>query len=257
MDSNIDYKYISNAIDELISLLGIKEEIPTDTIFKPFRAGNIKACIENIANWLGLPILVNLSYVPAHYQTRNAGIRFESSALSTTDDAGRGAEGISAQVLIPSNLPFYGSSGLNGFPINVKVSSNYKRYPDTFMLIMAHELSHIVLHSLWHGEKNNEIYTDLTTMILGFSSVMENGRKVVETREKFMSTETLTTTYGYLSDENFDYAFDRIGQIRQKNIDLKERLFNKVATYRKQLSSYKKEFFKFREFIGSHTFLLI
>jgi len=60
MNSKLDNQYVSNAIDELISVLGIKERIPLETIRKPFHAGNIKECIENIANYLGLPIVVNL-----------------------------------------------------------------------------------------------------------------------------------------------------------------------------------------------------
>ncbi len=253
MDSKLDNKYISNAIDELINLLGIKEEIPIEVIFKPFRAGKIKECIEKIAGYLGLPIVVNLSYVPARYQPGNTGNRFESSALATTDRAGRGVEGITAQVSIPSYLPSYGTSGLRNFPISVKISDNCPKYPETFMAIMTHELSHILLHSLLHKEKDNEFYTDLTAMILGFSNVMRNGRKVVETREKFMSTETLTTTYGYLSEEQFNFAFNKINKILKRNVnshvDSKKKLFKRLTGYKKQLSSYKKEVFRFKKFL--------
>jgi len=249
MGNNIDNKYVSNVIDELISLLGIKEHIPIVAIRKPFDAGNVKGCIEKIADYLGLPIVINLSYVPANYRTRNAGNRFESSALATTDRSGRGVEGITAQVSIPSYLPFYGTSGLQGFPISVKISDNCLRHPETFLAIMAHELSHIVLHSLLHKEKDNEFYTDPTAMILGFSTVMKIGRKVVETKENVFSTETLTTTYGYLSDNQFNFAFNRISAILKENIDSRKKVFEKLITYRQRLSFYKKEFFKFKRFV--------
>lgn len=249
MGSNIDNKYISNAIDELINLLGIKEEIPIDTILKPFRTGNIKGCIENIANYLGLPIVVNLSYVPAKYQQRNVGNRFESSALATTDRASRGVEGITAQVSIPSYLPLYGTPELQNFPIAVKISDNCLEHSETFMSIMAHELCHVVLHTLWHKEKDNEFYADLTVMILGFSKVMEIGRKVEETKNYVILTQTSTTTYGYLSDKQFYFAFNKISEMRKKNIDLKKKLLRKLTTYRKQLSSYKKELIYFRKFV--------
>ena len=245
----IDNEYISNAIDELINLLGIKEEIPLQMILDPFRARKIKECIETIAICLGLPIAINLSYVPANYQTRNASIRFDSSALATTDRAGRGVEGITAQVSIPSYLPLYGTSGLQGFPISVKISDNCLRYPETFAAIMAHELSHIVLHSLQHKEKDNEFYTDLTAMILGFSKVMEIGRKVEETKNYVILTQTSTTTYGYLSDKQFYFAFNKISEIRKKNINLKKKLLKKLTTYRKQLYSYKKELFRFKKLV--------
>jgi len=253
MDNNIDNRYINNAIDELIKLLGIKEEVPVYKILSPFDRGKVKESIETIANYLGLPIVVNLSYVPAGYQQRNSGNRFESSALAKTNHAGRGVEGITAQVSIPSYLPLYDTSGLQGFPISVKISDNCRRYPQTFVAVMAHELSHIVLHSLWHKEKDNEFYTDLTAMILGFSNVMRNGRKVIETREKFMSTETLTTTYGYLSDEQFNFAFYKINKILKENVnsyvDSKKKLFKRLTGYKKQLSSYKKEVFRFKKFL--------
>lgn len=240
---NIDDKYISNAIDELINLLGIKEGIPVETILKPLLDGNIKGCVENMANYLGLPIVVNLSYSD----------KFESRSLAKTDYAGRGVEGITAQVSIPSDLPFYGTSRLRHFPISVKVSGNCQRHPETFMTIMAHELSHIVLHSLWHKEKDNEFYTDLTAMILGFSRVIKNGRKVVETKENFASVETLTTTYGYLSDEQFNFASNKIKEILKENInsynDSKKKVFQKLTAYRKLLSSYKKELFRFEKFV--------
>jgi len=262
MDSNIDNKYISNAIDELINLLGIKEEIPKKTILKPFRAGNIKGCIENIANYLGLPIVVSLSYVAAKYQQRNVGNRFESTGLARTDRASRGVEGITAQVSIPSYLPLYGTSSLENFPIAVKISDNCLKHSETFMAVMAHELSHVLLHALWHKEKDNEFYADLTAMILGFSRVLKNGRKVVETKNVQTKnyilysesvTETLTTTYGYLSDEQFNLAFDKIDKISKKYVNSyvysKKKLLKRLTDYKKQQTSYKKELFRFNKFI--------
>ena len=253
----INNKYVSNAINELTSLLGIKEDVPIDTILEPFSAENIKGCIENIANYLGLPIVVNISYVPVKYQ-RDSRDRFESNALASTDGTGRGVEGITAQVSIPSYLPLYGTLGLKDFPITVKISDNCLSYPATFMAIMAHELSHIVLHSLLHKEKDNEFYTDITAMILGFSSVMLLGRKHREVKGvqyrnyglfSESTTETLTTTYGYLSDEQFNFAYNKIGGILSEHTDSRVKLGRKLITYRQKLSSYKGELLKFNRFL--------
>ena len=245
----IDNQYISNAINELISLLGINDEFPYELIPKSLWYSEVEECIKKIANYLGLPIAINLSYVSSQYQQGNTGSGFESSALATTDRAGRGVEGITAQVSIPSYLPLYGTSGLRGFPISVKISDNCVEHPETFMSIMAHELSHIVLHSLRHKEKDNELYTDLTAMILGFSKVMGIGRKVVDVKDKFLWTETLTTTYGYLSDKQFHFASNMISKIRRNNIESKKYLLKKLTAYRKQLSFYKKELFRFEKFV--------
>jgi len=238
----IDNQYISNAIDELTNLLGIKERIPVGTIREPLSAGKTKECAENIASYLGLPIAVNLTFSNM----------FESRSLAKVNSGG-GSQGITAQVSIPSHLPFYGTSRLQGFPISVKISGDCQRHGEAFMATMAHELSHIVLHCLWHKEKDNEIYADLAAMILGFSEVMRGGRKITEIRQNYPSVETTTTTYGYLSDEQFNFAFGRIRQILKENTnscnDLKQQALRKLAAYGKQLSSYQKELLEFNRFL--------
>lgn len=236
---NIDEEYISNAIDELVNFVGIKEEVSKESLLKPLYAGNVKGCVENIANYLGLPVAINLLYSD----------KFESSALTTTDRNGQGVKGISAQVSIPGYLPLYGTPELKGFPITVKVSQNCKNYPLTFLAAMAHELSHIVLHSLWYKKKDNEIHTELTVMLLGFWEVMKKGRKIVETRQNGIYEKTVTATYGYLSDTQFYFAYNRVSDIWEKTNSLKEKILEKLANYKKQLSSYGKEVFLFNKFL--------
>jgi hypothetical protein len=155
MGNSIDYDYISNAIDELITLLGIKEDIPFENLYHQVNHGNIKGCIEGIAKYLGLPISVNISYVPKNYQTRNTENRFASTGLSQTNKANKGVAGITAQIDIPTNLPLYGSPALEQFPISVKISEDCKDDAAAFIPIMAHELSHVLLHSLRFREKDN------------------------------------------------------------------------------------------------------
>ena len=256
--NRVDNKYVSNAVDELVGSLGIKESIPRDTIREPFCSGQVKQSIETMANYLGLPIVVNLQYVPATYQPGNieggnTSARFESSSLVETDSAGRGIEGITAQVSIPSHLPFYGTPELQGFPIGVKVSDNCREHPETFMALMAHELSHVLLHSIWHKEKNNEIYTDLAAMILGFSEVVRIGRKVIETQYYSTFSETSTTTYGYLSDKQFYFALDRVKRVLRDKAtswnDSKGRTVRELAACRKQLHQYRNMLCRLNKFI--------
>ena len=239
----------------MISLLGIKEDVPMDTILEPLSTKNIKGCVEQIAYYLGLPVVINISYVPGEYQ-RNSHNRFYSSGLSTTDRSGRGVGGIIAQVSIPSYLPLYGTPKLKGFPINVKISDNCLENIEAFIAIMAHELSHIVLHSLLYKEKDNEIYTDLTAMILGFSLVILGGRKNqkfknVQTKYHGFFSETtaeeITTTYGYLSDEQAIFAFNKIDNILKGCTEIKEKIIKRLPTYQNLLSSYKKDLLKFNK----------
>ena len=204
-----------------------------------------------IANYLGLPVVIDLLVVnqAEGFQSHNFGERFESTAIVSRDHRGQPAQSITAQVLIPNNLPVYGSSGLRGFHLCVKVSDNCQKYPKTFAAVMAHEFSHIVLYSIKHNHKDSEIYTDLTAMILGFSDIVREGRKTVEIKETpsktSTTTTTTTTTYGYLSDNLFNYAFEKIRtaliELKKTDRELQDKILSKVASYKILVSSYEEK----------------
>lgn len=166
----VDNKYIDSAIDDLVHLLGVKECIHYGCLQDMLKEGKTKDCVEEIANYLGMPISVVLSYVPSVYRgTMTPGQGFTSHELAKTDGTGKGVESITAQVSTPDALPLFGSSSLRNYFVTVRVSDNVGKYPVTFMGIMAHELSHVLLRSLQHREKDNEVYTDIASMLLGFN----------------------------------------------------------------------------------------
>jgi hypothetical protein len=249
--------YIGKALDELIHVLGTKEFIDHQNLISLIHSKKVKECITTIALYLGLPIKVNLSYVPKGYRP-NADDGFNSTHLVKTDWRGRGTEGIAAQVSIPGNLPFYGTSGMINFPISVRLSENCAENPATLISVMAHELSHVVLYSLWHKEKENEFYTDLTAMILGFAYIMKMGRKVVKTdtftEHSFLSsrttTSTQTITYGYLSDENFNVAFEKIETILYLQISAKKWLLERLKLFKKQIFKGRKIVTTFKRYLA-------
>lgn len=208
----IDNKYIKNAITNLANVIGVKENVEKHVFTTLISEGKVKESIGLIANYLGLPVKINLSYVPKGYRADSTN-NFDSTCLVKTDWRGRGTSGITAQVYIPSNLPLYGSPSLNNFPITVKISEDCAENKETFIAVMAHELSHIVLASLRHPEKDNEIYTDIASLMLGFSGITQEGRKVVNSTQNGYTIETQTVTYGYLSDEQFSFAIIHINEI--------------------------------------------
>ena len=253
---NISKNYIEEAIKTLSDSIGLKDNIDDQKIISLIRQGKVKEGIIEIAKCLRLPIEINLSYVPKGYHPGNTNT-FHSTHLVKTDWRGRGSEGITAQVSIPGYLPMYGTSGLNNFPISVRVSENCADNPATFIAVMAHELSHIVLHLLWHKEKDNEIYTDITAMMLGFSNIIKNGRKVIKTSSStdygFLSntttTTTETTTYGYLSDENFNFAFNKIEEILNRYKQGKNKLIGKIKELTKKLRRNRKAMVYFQKYL--------
>jgi hypothetical protein len=136
----------------------------------------------------------------------------------------------------------------------VKISENITEYPATFIAMMAHELSHILLYSLQHDKKENEVYTDITAMLLGFSEIMSDGRKTTDeyTQHSLLSTTTVTetVTYGYLTDSNFKFAHKRIREILSQNKKAKIEFIKQSRFLHKQLETIKRNLLKFKNYIG-------
>lgn len=257
MENEISNEYIENAINELNSFFGVKEPILSENIFSSIRCGKIKEAMELIARQLGLPIDINITNVSNDYRSQNNDNQFHGTHLTKVHQHGSGSEGITAQVTIPGSLPFYGSSVLNGYPINVKISDNCTEHPVVFAMIMAHELSHVLLYSLNHSQKENEFYTDLTAIMQGFQNIFQNGRKITKTdvEHDVMTTTTITqtTTYGYLNDNQFNFARDKINSILQKNKERKKLLLDKLKKLTRVLSKYEKTLVNFKKFLDFLT----
>jgi hypothetical protein len=259
MTNEVENDYIEKALDELIPIFGTRELVDEQKIIALIKSKKIKEAIKIIALYLGLPIEVNISYVPKGYQA-GASDAYQSTQLVKTDNK-HGTSGITAQVTIPSYLPFYGTPAMVNLPINVKLSENCTENPSSFITVMAHELSHIVLHSSWHKEKNNEFYTDLTAIIFGFADIMKIGRKDINVTFKTdyssntTTTTTHTTTYGYLSDENFYFAFNKIIRILNEKKAEKVQLIKRLEQMKNKLDKIKKtsvHFTKYLEYVDKN-----
>ena len=237
MENEVSNEYLENAIDELWNFFGIKEAIYNEDFFSLVRNGNVKESIKTIACQLGLPIDINIINVPNDYRAENSDNQFYSEYLAKTNQDGSRCEGITAQIDIPSSLPFYGSSALNNYLISVKISENCTKNPAIFSVIMAHELSHVLLYSLNHPKKENEFYTDLLAIMLGFQDIFQYGRKNITKRENIGLTgntiTTTTTTYGYLNDSQFKFAYNKINLIFKKYQKEKKSLIMELKKYKK------------------------
>jgi hypothetical protein len=254
MENGISVQYIENAIQELNNYFGVKEPILGENIFLLIRNGKVKDAVKLIARQLGLPIDISIIYVPTDYKAQNSDNQFKSKYLAKINKKGTGSEGITAQVTIPSNLPSYFSSNLDGFLINVKISENCAQNPISFTLVMAHELSHILLHSLFHLQKDNEFYTDLTAIMQGFQIIFKKGRrktvsKITTNQNGSLVTTTNTTTFGYLSDEQFSYAYNKINRILGENRNTKLLLSKEAKHFNILLSNYEITLLNFKLFL--------
>jgi hypothetical protein len=249
--TDVSFEYVNQAIAELITAFGVKAPVFSDPIFEALNAGKTQECLSIIASYLGLPVVIDLSTIDLAEgsQSNMAGEKFESTAIVCAASPGKPAQSITAQILIPNRMPAYGSSELKNFRFRIKVSDNCLKYPKTFAAVMAHEFAHIVLYSIKHAQKDNEFYTDLTAMILGFSEILRAGRKIVETKDYFSkkqtTTTTTTTTYGYLSDELFNFAFDRIKnaflELRKTEKALQDKILNKIVSFNTLVSDFEEK----------------
>ena len=133
---------------------------------------------------------------------------------------------------MPEHLPMFGTLDLERYPISVRVSENCHDYPETFVAVMAHELSHVLLRSLRHPQRESELHTDLVPILLGFRRVVERGRKRVRIVVDAGMTTTRTTTYGYLSDSQFALACDKVKAVLDHHHSERDHLFMLVGQMR-------------------------
>ncbi len=241
-------EYIEGAIDDLVAVLGIKEPVAIERFVKGVRPGQIEKCIEDIGGQLGLPVKANLVVVSDEY-CRDESAQFETTSLAGTDHRGRATEGITAQVSVPGHLPSYGSPRLVGFPITVKVSASCYKYAETFVAVMAHELSHVLLRSLAHPKSGDEIYADLTAMLLGFAGVIEAGRIVKRVTVEGNVRILHTTTYGYLDNAGFAFAYRRLNTITHNFKKLRHKVLSLASELKSQTQDVEETLGLFNEFL--------
>lgn len=239
---------LSTAVDEMVASLGVKEETPYANLVAMLGKADTQGCVQEIASRLGLPILISISYVSKGYRPGVAG--FRSSELSRTDWTGHGIDGITAQVSIPESLPLYGSSSLSGYPITVRVGEGCSDRSETFIAVMAHELSHVLLRSLRHPQRDSELHTDLVPILLGFGHCVGRGRKSVRTENSSNGTTTHTTTYGYLTDSQFEFVRERVRGFLQRHEGQKKRLLTLIAQANRRLQKTTERLASFREYLA-------
>lgn len=240
MDNPLSNEYIGKAIDHLVSYLGVKESLGSTKLEEMYNTEEIERGVRHIAFQLGLPIQIHLVYGEKNIQ---------SAGLARTDAAGHGMEGVIAQVDIPQYLPKYGSKDLTHFPIKIFIGSGYRQQVPTLFAIIAHELSHVVLHSLSSQHKQDEFYTDLVAPILGLSPVIEMGRKVIKTVLNNNMTQTQTITYGYLTDEQFVFAKDKIRRILEERKATKIKTDAEILELKRLCDITKEKFGQFEKYL--------
>lgn len=89
----------------------------------------------------------------------------------------------------------------------------------TFLFIVSHEISHVLLYATRNPYRENEIATDIFSIIITGSELMDQGRKVYrDGKSEFVRNgflfEEIEHTFGYLNDEQFEFACNAIRRKR-------------------------------------------
>jgi prefoldin subunit 5 len=212
MDNTLDIKYFENAIDSLVNTFGIAEPVDAKHLVKLIKNKKYEECLREIVKQYSLPISFKIKIVPRGYKKSHN--YFKTSGLAKTDESGKGKESITAQVSIPPNLPIFGDPKLKGFKVDIVIGEECSDHPEAFIFIVAHEVSHLLLETLRHPEKHNEIYADLVPLTLGFAEIASLGRTVRKVDyNQDNTTTTTTTTYGYMTNYQFEYALEKVNEL--------------------------------------------
>ncbi|MDD2230030.1 MAG: hypothetical protein PHY48_11520 [Candidatus Cloacimonetes bacterium] len=243
MFERTDNQELKKATNDVIRVFGVREEVLCNDLQTFLRTkDDVQPCVQQISSRIGLSVRIELFYVSQNFKAGNTN-RFKTKAMVRSKNSGQGSEGIIAQVEIPSNLPIFGSDNLNDYPVKVYVSENCYQHPQAFIVIMLHELSHVLLASLLSPYKDCELHTDLVPIVLGFREAVRSGRKVIESRDDV----TTTTTYGYLTELQFELACNYVTKLLKRYSDNKEKLSGTVDLLNERAMTLASKIIVFRE----------
>jgi hypothetical protein len=215
------------ALNEVVSCVGVRDEEPLADFLQFLERSDAHGCAQEISARLGLPVHISLSSLEAG----NA----EGFGSVLLAPRGRPQQSIAARIEMPQHPPMIGTQGLQGYPVRIRVSSNCYQSPETFVAVLAHELSHLLLACLYHPKGDSELYVDLVPIALGFRDIIRRGRKVTRGIMDGTLGSTQTTTYGYLTDSQFEYACDHVEAILQAHRKSYDHLAEVLAQVQRKL----------------------
>jgi hypothetical protein len=187
---------IDTFIDLLVrSLGGIRPSIPLyDTdLHRAYKQRDYTEMVRLIRDTLSLDLRIRVGLVNR-----------------TTRDA-------PAWIEMPGAMPQYGTAEFRETQVTVYIQKSFLRdagYKQVVMMI-AHELSHVVLSSIHHPLQHEEVAVDLTAMLLGFREFYRRGVEYQPILERIVLIVVAiflrvwisrTRTVGYLTPQEVRYA---------------------------------------------------
>lgn len=156
--------FIESEVEKVFKLVGASETIDSMPLIEMILDGEISEVASKIAQKM---------------QIMHPRITIERQKQGEKDKLGRN---ILAKVFILKKEPIIGSRDFNYQNIKISIYPDFNNYPDQAIFVLAHELSHKVLHSIDRhrdeiSAEEDERQTDICAILLGFRnsfSVMNN-----------------------------------------------------------------------------------
>ncbi len=122
-----------------------------------------------------------------------------------------GLKNTPAWVDIPHSMPLYGTSELRRTAITIHIRKRFLREStfEAVVMMLAHELSHVVLRSLRHEFAEKEKAVDLAAMFLGYRNFYRRGcvSRVRETTEPPVSWSAIIRRTARVLMDFFRFGF--------------------------------------------------
>ncbi|MFC1608860.1 hypothetical protein ACFL2R_00650 [Patescibacteria group bacterium] len=118
---------------------------------------------------------------------------------------------VGTHVVVPEPFPRIGTPAYSKLIVEFHIHYQTINISfETFITAVTHELSHLVLDSIQHHARRNELAVDMLPLVFGFEDIVKKGRKVDRDMGHFI------TQYrgGYFTDSQFAMLYWRIKYLR-------------------------------------------
>jgi hypothetical protein len=149
-------KEIREITHSLLHSLGKRPAINEETLASHFKEKKYTHLVSELKKHMGISCIISIKYHTGKLMYMNE----------------NGAD-VPAWVYIPEQMPLYKSKEYNAMNIELNIHEHCSSSFTQFMMIVTHELSHIVLHSLRNKYKMSEIATDIAAIVLGYGKFYE------------------------------------------------------------------------------------
>lgn len=144
---------IFTILNELIKTFGLHTPYYGGDLYRLHQKGEYAKCVEIIRTRLGVLPKVKVR-------------QFEDDAFTK-----RHKETTLGIVIHPAEYPTFGSHAMKQMVITIEVPKSALKDYYTFVKVIAHELSHVALHSVRHYMRHSEIATELLQFVFGFGVI--------------------------------------------------------------------------------------